>query len=184
MIEKAMSHIEKMIVESGISFDPAIDLRKDLYIHYGYTIEELAFMSDDQVFAAIDGIKDAEKGVIKHKEIVQFICSKCSNKGMEVVNYSDITDRYEIKCCKCNHTIHIHYTTYDSYMEAIEEEENDQQIEKLDFSIRTKSVLKRHDVNTIGDLRKLTLKELMLMRNMGRNSIREIEEKLDVKYDW
>lgn len=52
------------------------------------------------------------------------------------------------------------------------------QIEVLNLSTRTRNCLKRANINTVGELSKLTTVELYKIRNMGKNSVNEIVEKL------
>lgn len=51
-------------------------------------------------------------------------------------------------------------------------------IEELDLSVRSYNCLKRAGINTIGDLVSKTAEELMKVRNLGRKSLEEVEEKL------
>jgi len=52
-------------------------------------------------------------------------------------------------------------------------------IEELDLTVRTYNVLKRAEVNTVGELIKMTLWGLANIRNMSTFSMGEIEGKLD-----
>ena len=52
-------------------------------------------------------------------------------------------------------------------------------IEELDLSIRSFNCLKRAGVDTIGDLMTRTLEDIQKIRNLGRNSLDEITNKLD-----
>ncbi len=54
----------------------------------------------------------------------------------------------------------------------------DYTIEELDLSVRTFNVLKRAGVKTLGAISQLTEKELMRIRNFGKNSYNEIVQKL------
>lgn len=51
-------------------------------------------------------------------------------------------------------------------------------IEEMDFTNRTYSVLKRAGLNSLGELSNKNLDDLMNVRNLGRKSLNEIEEKL------
>lgn len=51
-------------------------------------------------------------------------------------------------------------------------------IEEMDFTNRTYSVLKRAGLNSLGELSSKNLDDLMNVRNLGRKSLYEIEEKL------
>lgn len=62
--------------------------------------------------------------------------------------------------------------------------ETNLKVEEMGFSERTLKVLQQNNVKTKFQLKRLELLDLMKMRNMGRKSILEIEEKLNVKYDW
>lgn len=55
-------------------------------------------------------------------------------------------------------------------------------IENLDLSVRLYNGLKRSNINTIGDLLKKTKQEVFRIRNLGVQSLRELEEKL-AQYD-
>ncbi|KXG75696.1 DNA-directed RNA polymerase subunit alpha [Fervidicola ferrireducens] len=51
-------------------------------------------------------------------------------------------------------------------------------IEELDLSVRSYNCLKRAGINTIGELIQKTPEEIMKVRNLGKKSLEEIEEKL------
>ena len=52
-------------------------------------------------------------------------------------------------------------------------------IEDLDFGVRAFNVLKRHGLNTIGDIAALTKAELREVRNIGKKSYEEVINKLE-----
>jgi DNA-directed RNA polymerase subunit alpha len=51
-------------------------------------------------------------------------------------------------------------------------------IDELDLSVRSYNCLKRAGINTIGDLTNKTAEDMMRVRNLGRKSLEEVEEKL------
>lgn len=51
-------------------------------------------------------------------------------------------------------------------------------IEELDFSVRTYNCLKRAGVLTVADMISMSMDDYMRVRNMGRKSLEEIENKL------
>ena len=51
-------------------------------------------------------------------------------------------------------------------------------LEELEFTVRTYNCLKRAGINTVGELRKKTYKDLTKIRNLGKKCIDEIREKL------
>ncbi len=51
-------------------------------------------------------------------------------------------------------------------------------IDELDLSVRSYNCLKRAGINTIGDLTNRTSEDMMKVRNLGRKSLEEVEEKL------
>lgn len=63
-----------------------------------------------------------------------------------------------------------------------EEEEKDKildmSIEELDFSVRSYNCLKRASINTVGELIQKTEEEMMKVRNLGKKSLEEVDEKL------
>ncbi len=54
----------------------------------------------------------------------------------------------------------------------------DVRIEELDFSVRTYNCLKKANIQTVADLVKASEEELMNIRNFGRKSLVEVQEKL------
>lgn len=54
----------------------------------------------------------------------------------------------------------------------------DVRIEELDFSVRTYNCLKKANIQTVADLVKTSEDELMNIRNFGRKSLVEVQEKL------
>ena len=55
----------------------------------------------------------------------------------------------------------------------------DLKIEDLDLSVRSYNCLKKAGITTLKELAKLTAKDLMNIKNFGRNSMVEVSEKLD-----
>lgn len=64
-----------------------------------------------------------------------------------------------------------------------EEEEKDKildmSIEELDLSVRSYNCLKRANINTVGELITKTEEEMMKVRNLGKKSLEEVDEKLN-----
>lgn len=54
----------------------------------------------------------------------------------------------------------------------------DLKLEDLDFSVRAYNCLKKADFNALSDLASLSKKDLMVIKNFGRNSMNEVIEKL------
>lgn len=52
-------------------------------------------------------------------------------------------------------------------------------IEELDLSVRSYNCLKRAGINTVGELVRKTEEEMMKVRNLGKKSLEEVEQKLD-----
>lgn len=52
-------------------------------------------------------------------------------------------------------------------------------IEELDLSVRSFNCLKRAGINTLGELTQKTAEEMMKIRNLGKKSMEEIQQKLD-----
>ena len=77
--------------------------------------------------------------------------------------------------------------------ESNQEEEEDSQsgdediyalpIERLELSVRSLNCLKRDKVNSIGDLLNRPIQELLKIRNFGKKSLTEVNEKLKEKFD-
>lgn len=59
---------------------------------------------------------------------------------------------------------------------------NDESIEDAGFSIRTTNCLLRAGYETIGEVKALSFDEISRVRNLGRNSIEELETKLNIKF--
>lgn len=54
----------------------------------------------------------------------------------------------------------------------------DIKIEDLELSVRAYNCLKRARINTVGDLTKRTMSDMMKVRNLGRYSLEEVLKKL------
>lgn len=54
----------------------------------------------------------------------------------------------------------------------------DVRIEELDFSVRTYNCLKKANIQTVADLVRTSVEELMNIRNFGRKSLVEVQDKL------
>jgi DNA-directed RNA polymerase subunit alpha len=61
---------------------------------------------------------------------------------------------------------------------------NDQSnIEEIDdLSVRTYACLKRAGIDTVGQVKKLSYAQITKIRNIGRKSVEELEEKLNIKF--
>ena len=55
----------------------------------------------------------------------------------------------------------------------------DTTIEELDLSVRSYNCLKRAGINTVGELVRKTEDEMMKVRNLGKKSLEEVEQKLE-----
>ncbi len=62
--------------------------------------------------------------------------------------------------------------------EVVEQPSKNVTIEELDLSVRAFNCLKRANIDTIGDLLDKTVEDLEKVRNLGKKSIDEIEQKL------
>ncbi|HSW36070.1 MAG TPA: DNA-directed RNA polymerase subunit alpha [Candidatus Limnocylindrales bacterium] len=56
----------------------------------------------------------------------------------------------------------------------------DMTIEELDLSVRSYNCLKRAGINIVGELVRKTEDEMMKVRNLGKKSLEEVEQKLEV----
>ena len=52
-------------------------------------------------------------------------------------------------------------------------------VEQLDLSVRSFNCLKRAGINTVSELTDKTEDEMMKVRNLGKKSLEEVQEKLD-----
>lgn len=52
-------------------------------------------------------------------------------------------------------------------------------IEELDLSVRSYNCLKRAGINTVEELTQKTMEDMMKVRNLGKKSLEEVEQKLD-----
>src|SRR5205085_9119490 len=63
-------------------------------------------------------------------------------------------------------------------MRPAEPKAPDARIEELDFSVRTYNCLKKANIQTVADLVKTSEEDLMNIRNFGRKSLVEVQDKL------
>lgn len=56
-------------------------------------------------------------------------------------------------------------------------------ISELEFSVRTYNVLKRAEINTLSDLARRTISDLVRVENMNKKSLEEILVKMEVLMD-
>ena len=54
----------------------------------------------------------------------------------------------------------------------------DMPIEELELSVRSYNCLKRANINTIGELMNKTEEDMIKVRNLGKKSLDEVEQKL------
>ena len=62
--------------------------------------------------------------------------------------------------------------------EKIANKKLEKKIEELDLSVRSYNCLKRAGINTVGELTQKTSEEMMRVRNLGRKSLKEVQQKL------
>ena len=55
---------------------------------------------------------------------------------------------------------------------------NDEAIEELDLSVRSYNCLKRAGINTVHELTQRTAEDMMKVRNLGKKSLEEVQQKL------
>lgn len=60
----------------------------------------------------------------------------------------------------------------------VEEDNLDLTLDKLEFTQRSSNCLKRAGINNLGDIARLSKDEVLSIRNLGKKSYKEIEEKL------
>jgi len=65
-----------------------------------------------------------------------------------------------------------------SFVRRSEPKAPDARIEELDFSVRTYNCLKKANIQTVADLVKTSEEDLMNIRNFGRKSLVEVQDKL------
>ena len=97
-----------------------------------------------------DALSLASKFLVEHFEII----SKINEEIAEQEYIYEVDDKKEDK------------TYYDT------------KIDELDLSVRPKNCLKRCGIATVGDLIQKTEEEMMRVRNLGRKSLKEVQQKL------
>jgi DNA-directed RNA polymerase alpha subunit len=81
-----------------------------------------------------------------------------------------------------------HSTLHDNHRDIVKKLEgksmNDESgIEEIEnLSVRTYACLKRAGIDTVGQVRKLSLAQVTTIRNIGRKSVEELENKLNIKF--
>ena len=83
-------------------------------------------------------------------------------------------------------TLFINLTAHVNDVEIMVEKEEDKKekvlemtIEELDLSVRSYNCLKRAGINTVQELTQKTEEEMMKVRNLGRKSLEEVQQKLE-----
>ena len=61
----------------------------------------------------------------------------------------------------------------------MEEKVLEMTIEELDLSVRAYNCLKRAGINTVAELVQRNQEDMMKVRNLGRKSLEEVEQKLE-----
>lgn len=122
--EAFKTSLMNQISASGMTFDPAIDCRKDLINHYGYTLQQVSNMSDDEVFSIMDRMEDQEKGYTQETEYIpaELLGKKCKCGGKLNLAFVDCETRgdceiYVFECSSCNDYTKLNYAAewYDEY---------------------------------------------------------------------
>jgi hypothetical protein len=195
------AQLDQTIAQSGMTFNPSIDCRNDLVNFYGYTRSQVNAMSDDELFHIMDQIEDQEEGYSEPEyNLINIPCNSCKHPQMLEVDFSDWNDCYSLQCPECKREREIHYTVYDAileeYMEAEQQPEPIQEtvtpvkaeidtrlLDDIDFSVRTYNCLKRAGYDTVQQVKDASYVDMCRVRNLGRNSLNEIQEKLNITFE-
>ncbi len=102
-------------------------------------------------------------GSIRPDEAISLSASILNTHIALFVNLTDTSDKVEITSDK---------------PEEDRERILDMTIEELDLSVRSYNCLKRAGINTVGELVRKTEDEMMKVRNLGKKSLEEVEQKL------
>ncbi|MFU8794377.1 MAG: DNA-directed RNA polymerase subunit alpha, partial [Dethiobacteria bacterium] len=102
-------------------------------------------------------------GSIRPDEAISLSANILNTHIALFVNLTETTDKVEITSDK---------------PEEDRERILDMTIEELDLSVRSYNCLKRAGINTVGELVRKTEEEMMKVRNLGKKSLEEVEQKL------
>lgn len=169
----------EFLVDSGEGFVTSDDICKDGW--------ELDFLAVDAIYTPIKKVnytvKDTMVGrVTNYDKLILEIETDGSVEIHDALSYA-----VELLLTHVKPFTNIG-TSMAKYRGDIEEEvENtddpmnsyaDTKIEELQFSVRAYNGLKRAEINTVGDLMKMSLSDLEKVKNLGKVSLNEIVEKL------
>mgnify|MGYP000262658158 CR=1 FL=1 len=102
-------------------------------------------------------------GAIEPQEAVSYSAKVlCDHLGM-FVNLTDETESYEVAKVESDTSLN---------------KMADMPIEELELSVRSYNCLKRANINTIGELMNKTEEDMIKVRNLGKKSLDEVEQKL------
>ena len=200
--------LNSAIVQSGMTFDPSIDCRNDLVNFYGYTREQVTAMSDDKVFSIMDQLDGGcESFDIELPVHVQD--KKCSCGGKLTVTYVDCETRGDCEIYYCECTSCKSETSFNYASEWYVHDETDclgdmmnsldntglSEIEvkpadnrslddiKEELSVRSYNCLKRAGYETVQEVKDSSLLDMQKIRNLGANSLNEIETLFNIKFN-
>lgn len=111
--------MQKLIMESmqkGITFNPPIDLRKDLIVGFGYTMNQVIEMSDNAVYDFFDNL---DSDYEEENELYPVQC-KCGQNEVKCIGYDDsawTSNCYLFQCPKCSHEFEMHESGMDAIYE-------------------------------------------------------------------
>ncbi|MEK4122000.1 DNA-directed RNA polymerase subunit alpha C-terminal domain-containing protein [Lysinibacillus sp. FSL K6-0102] len=102
-------------------------------------------------------------------------------KASEFENYGQVG--YPSKEEQENRNLKLENKFMSLYINIISQNNDDnREIEALKLSVRSFNCLKRAGYNTVQQVKNATLDEMMKVRNLGRNSLIEIEQILNIKF--
>lgn len=85
---------------------------------------------------------------------------------------------YVITYIPFEHRATVRYLTEDERLEKERDNANKMEIEELDLSVRSYHCLKRAGINYVYEITERTKEEIQRCKNLGKKSLREIENKL------
>ena len=89
-----------------------------------------------------------------------------------------LVEHFEIIATDINQAIATQEYVYEVDDKKEDKTYYDLKIEELDLSVRPRNCLKRCGIATVGDLIQKTEEEMMRVRNLGRKSLKEVQQKL------
>lgn len=164
-------HFDEVFQEMLLDFSEREQFVAKNRIIEGYTLDGVA----EQMGVTKERVRQIESKLLRKLKMPSRLYKL--RYGKEVGELQDDIEKLKAELIAIKTKL-IQDITNPSSIELTKEDLQLAKIESLDLTVRAYNVLARQGIRTIDDLLKLTVEDLFRLRNCGRRTVKEIQEKL------